>query len=227
MKGQLSLKSSSQDCSSLVMDRVEIRLSESLFHVASITTVSCGRSAHNCQCGRHWLQTIDHICMQFSSNTCNYNPGQNVWDKVLFSRIAAIFARSPLPPRCNVGRLIGKPFLTNKIAWGEGVKVGFGPKNVCFHVKNWSMVEAVHSANLSHIILARIVWMWRLNIKVRVTSILSNVWMSNLTWLMFVTFCMFSILMWLFEEKFKHFTKLHERILGYSAQFGRAEIWSK
>ena len=28
----------------------------------------------------------------------NYNPGQNVWDKVPFSRIAAIFARSPLPP---------------------------------------------------------------------------------------------------------------------------------
>ena len=53
------------------------------------------------------------------------NPGQNVWDTVPFSRIAAIFARSPLPPpppppRCNVGRLFGKPFLTNNIAWGEG-----------------------------------------------------------------------------------------------------------
>ena len=91
-----------------------------------------------------------------------YNPGQNVWDKVPFSRIAAIFARSPLPPpppppRCNVGRLVGKPFLTNNIALGERGKVGFGPKNVCFHVKNWSMVEAVHSASLPHIILARIV----------------------------------------------------------------------
>ena len=85
------------------------------------------------------------------------NPGQNVCDKVPFSRIAAIFARSPLHPRCNVGRLVGKPFLTNNITWGEGGKVGFGPKNVCFHVKNWSMVEAVHSATLSHIILARIV----------------------------------------------------------------------
>ena len=39
---------------------------------------------------------------------------------------------------------------------GRG-RVGFGPKNVCFHVKNWSMAEAVHSASLSHIILARIV----------------------------------------------------------------------
>ena len=27
-----------------------------------------------------------------------YNPGQNVWDAVPFSRIAAIFTRSPLPP---------------------------------------------------------------------------------------------------------------------------------
>ena len=62
-----------------------------------------------------------------------------------------------LPPRCNVGRLVGKPFLTNNIALGEGGRVGFGPKNVCFHVKKWSMVEAVHSASLSHIILARIV----------------------------------------------------------------------
>ena len=34
--------------------------------------------------------------------------------------------------------------------------------------------------------------MWRLNIKVRVTSKLSNVWMSNLAWLMFVTFCLCS-----------------------------------
>ena len=92
-----------------------------------------------------------------SQRWVNYNHGQNVWDKVSFSRIAAVFARSPLPPRCNVGRLVGKPFLTNNIAWGEGGKVGFGPKNVGFHVKNWSMVEAVHSASLSHIILARIV----------------------------------------------------------------------
>ena len=44
----------------------------------------------------------------------------------------------PPPPRYNVGRLFGKPFLPNNIAWGEGGEVGFGPNNVCFHVKNWS-----------------------------------------------------------------------------------------
>ena len=56
------------------------------------------------------------------------NPGQNVWDKVSFFRIAAVFARSPLPPRCNVGRLVGKPFLTNNIAWGEGGESRIWPK---------------------------------------------------------------------------------------------------
>ena len=61
------------------------------------------------------------------------------------------------PNCCNVGRLFGKPFLTNNIEGGEEGKEEFGPNNVCFHVKNWSMVEAVHSASLSHIILARIV----------------------------------------------------------------------
>ena len=147
--------------------------------------------------------------------------------KCLFPELLQFSLAPPFPSWCNVGRLVGKPFLTNNIAWGEGGKVGFIPKNVSFHVKNWSMVEAVHSASLSHIILARIVWMWRLNIKVRVTSILTNVWMSNLTWLMFVTFCICSIQMWLFEEKFKRFTELHERILGYGARFGRTEIWSK
>ena len=30
--------------------------------------------------------------------------------------------------------------------------------------------------------------------------------------------------MWLFEEKFKRFTELYERILGYGPRFGRAEI---
>ena len=40
------------------------------------------------------------------------------------------------------------------VGGGGGGEVGFGPKNVCFHVKNCSMVEAVHSARLSHIILA-------------------------------------------------------------------------
>ena len=88
-----------------------------------------------------------------------YNPDQNVWDKVPFSRIAAVFAPCPLPPQCMGGR------------GGGGGKVGFGPKNVGFHVKNWSMFEAVHSASLSHIILARIVgYSWCI-----VTVILSNI----------------------------------------------------
>ena len=43
----------------------------------------------------------------------------------------------PPSPRCNVGRLFGKPFLTNNIAWGEGEgggggKVEFGPKERLF-----------------------------------------------------------------------------------------------
>ena len=33
--------------------------------------------------------------------------------------------------------------------------------------------------------------------------------------------------MWPFEEKFKRFTELHERILGYGARFGRTDIWPK
>ena len=60
------------------------------------------------------------------------NNGQNVWVKVPFSRIAAIFARSPLPPRCNVGRLVGKPFLTNKIALGDGEEGRIWPKERLF-----------------------------------------------------------------------------------------------
>ena len=40
---------------------------------------------------------------------------------------------------------------------GKVRKVEVGQKNVCFNVKNWSMVEAVRSPSLSHIILARIV----------------------------------------------------------------------
>ena len=40
------------------------------------------------------------------------------------------------PPPCNVGQLLGGPFLLNDIAWGERGMVGFGPKNVCSHVKN-------------------------------------------------------------------------------------------
>ena len=84
-----------------------------------------------------------------------YNPGQNVWDKVPFSRIAAIFARSPLPPRCNVGRLFGKPFLTNNIAWGEGGG-RIWPKERLFPCEK--LIDGRGSAfykQLSHIILAR------------------------------------------------------------------------
>ena len=47
----------------------------------------------------------------------------------LLCRIPAIFAPSPLPPDAML-------------------EVEFGPKNVCFHVKSWSMVEAVHSASV-------------------------------------------------------------------------------
>ena len=61
----------------------------------------------------------------------------------------------PPPMQCWTTRLQAFPYQQHCMGGGE--KVGFGPKNVCFHVKNWSMVEAVHSASLSHIILARIV----------------------------------------------------------------------
>ena len=86
------------------------------------------RKSYNC-----WVSAVHvgsslrseySVCVTIKSSS--YNPGQNVWDKVPFSRIAAIFARSPLPPRCNVGRLVGKPFLTNNIAWGEGGGGGGG-----------------------------------------------------------------------------------------------------
>ena len=151
-----------------------------------------------------------------------------VGQSVFFPNCCSFRSLPPSPPmQCWTTGRQAFPYEQHCMGGGGGGEVGFGPKNVGFHVKNWSMVEAVHSASLSHIILARIVWMWIVNIKVRVTSILTNVWMSNLTWLMFVTFCICSIQMWLFEEKFKRFTELHERILGYGARFGRAEIWSK
>ena len=38
----------------------------------------------------------------------------------------------PLPPRCNVGRLVGKPFLTNNIAWREGEEGKIWPKERLF-----------------------------------------------------------------------------------------------
>ena len=147
--------------------------------------------------------------------------------KCLFPELLQYSLAPPFSPDAMLDDSSASLSLRTTLHGGRGRKVGFGPKNVCFHVKNWSMVEAVHSASLSHIILARIVWMWRLNIKVRVTSKLSNVSMSNLAWLMFVTFCLCSIQMRLFEEKLKRFTELHERILGYGARFGHAEIWSK
>ena len=147
--------------------------------------------------------------------------------KCLFPELLQYSLAPPFTPDAMLDDSSASLSLRTTLHGGRGVKVGFGPNKVCFHVKNWSMVEAAHSASLSHIILGRFVWMWRLNKKVRVTSVLSNVWMSNLKWLMFVTFCRCSIQMWLFEEKFKRCTELHERILGYGARFGRAEIWSK
>ena len=65
------------------------------------------------------------------------NPGQNVWYKVPFSRIDAVFARSPLPPppmQCWTTRRQAFPY--EQHCMGGGGKVEFGPKNVCFHVKN-------------------------------------------------------------------------------------------
>ena len=85
----------------------------------------------------------------------------------LLSRIPAKFASSPL---CNVGRLFWRPFLTNNIAWGRGKwgerVVGGGggggggriwPKERLFPCGKRSMVEALHSARLSHISLSRII----------------------------------------------------------------------
>ena len=44
------------------MNRVGIRLSESLFLVVSITVVSCGWNTQNCHCGRPRLETMRHGC---------------------------------------------------------------------------------------------------------------------------------------------------------------------
>ena len=67
------------------------------------------------------------------------------------------FLTSPPPPDVMLDDSSASLSLRTTLHRGGGGKVEFGPKHVCFHVKNWSMVEAVHSASLSHIILARIV----------------------------------------------------------------------
>ena len=61
------------------------------------------------------------------------NPGQNVWDKVPFSRIAAIFACSP-PPHAMLDDSSESFSLRTTLHGGRG-EVGFGPKNVSFQVK--------------------------------------------------------------------------------------------
>ena len=61
------------------------------------------------------------------------------------------------PLRSNVGRLFGKSFLSNPIAWGEGGKGRIWPKERLFPCEKRSMVEALHSARVSHISLAKIV----------------------------------------------------------------------
>ena len=63
-------------------------------------------------------------------------------------------------PLCNVVRLFSKPFLMNNIAWGEAWGGGGGriwPKWRLFPCEKRLMVEALHSARVSHIILARVV----------------------------------------------------------------------
>ena len=73
-----------------------------------------------------------------SSSPCAYNPGQNVWDTLPFMPNSCNIRSLPPTPRCNVGRLFGKPFHSNNIAWGGGGggELGFVPKSLCFHVKN-------------------------------------------------------------------------------------------
>ena len=48
------------------------------------------------------------------------NPGQNVWDKVPFSRIAAIFARSPLPPDAMLDNSSASLYLRTTLYGGRG-----------------------------------------------------------------------------------------------------------
>ena len=102
-----------------------------------------------------------------SLQSLHWGPNLQSWPKCVgqsafFPNCCNIRSLPPSPPmQCWTTRWQAFPY--DNIAWGRGGggggggKVGFGPKNVCFHVKNWSMVKAVHSASLSHIILARIV----------------------------------------------------------------------
>ena len=80
----------------------------------------------------------------FHGMACTYNPGQKVWDTAFFPNSCNIRLLSPSPHPSHVGWLFGKPFLMNNIAWGEGRKVEFGPKNVCFCVKtDWSSKQCI------------------------------------------------------------------------------------
>ena len=77
--------------------------------------------------------------------------------KCLFPELLQYSLAPPFSPDAMLDNSSASLSLRTTLHGERGRKVGFGPKNVCFHVKNWSMVEAVHSASLSHIILARIV----------------------------------------------------------------------
>ena len=52
------------------------------------------------------------------------NPGRNVWDKVPFSRIAAIFARSPFSPDAMLDDSSASLSLRTTLHGGRGRKVG-------------------------------------------------------------------------------------------------------
>ena len=98
-------------------------------------------------------------CWLFRSPLEEHNPKTRLGIPVTCSKLQSwpkCVGQSAFFPKCCNIRSLPPPPPPPPMGGGGG-KVRFGPKNVCFHVKNWSMVEAVHSASLSHIILARIV----------------------------------------------------------------------
>ena len=93
-----------------------------------------------------------------------YNPQAKMCGTLcLLWQIPAIFAPSPLPPPPyamlddSSASLSLWTTLHGGKHGGKGGGVEFGPNDVCFHVKKRLMVEALHSARVSHIILARVV----------------------------------------------------------------------
>ena len=72
----------------------------------------------------------------FSRNLIRHNFQLQSWPKCVgqsaFFPHCCNIRSLPLPPRCNVGRLVGKPFLTNNIAWGEGEEGRIWPKERLF-----------------------------------------------------------------------------------------------